>query len=250
MTSAPEDAAPAWTSDRLLGGRLTLRQPARGYRVAIDTILLAAAVPARAGDLAVELGAGVGGASLALARRVDGVRIVALERDPVLVGALAENAAANGLDRAVHGVLADVAAPPLRPGRADLVFANPPYTAAAAGTAPRAGLGRRARREGEATLADWLAQARRLVRPGGDLVLVHRADRLGEIVNALAPQPLHLLPLWSRAGRPAKRVLVRARIGRRGGVRLLAGLVLHDAQGHFTGEAEAVLRDAAGLSWE
>ena len=89
-----------------------------------------------------------------------------------------------------------------------------------------------------------------LPRPGGDLVVIHRADRLGELLAALQPCPLAVMPLWPKAGRAAKRVLVRARIGRRGGVRLTAGLVLHDARGHFTEEADAVLRGAAGLDWE
>jgi tRNA1(Val) A37 N6-methylase TrmN6 len=239
-----------WTTDRLLGGRLILRQPARGYRVAVDTVLLAAAVPARPGARLVELGAGVGGAALAVAARVAGARVVAVEREPALAAALAANAAANDLSARVHALVADVAALPLRAEGADVVFTNPPYAAAAGGSAPATALGRAARREGGLTLAAWLAAAVALVRRGGDLVVVHRADRLGEVTTALAPQPLTVLPLWPRAGRAAKRVLVRARIGRRGGVRLSSGLVLHDGEGHFTPEAEAVLRHAAELGWE
>jgi tRNA1(Val) A37 N6-methylase TrmN6 len=249
MREAADDAG-GWTEDDLLGGRLRLRQPARGYRVAVDTLLLAAAVPLRPDGLAVELGAGVGGAALALARRVAGPRIVAVERDEALARALAHNVRLNGLAGRVHPVAGDVAALPLGPGAADVVFTNPPFDVAAAGTAPRTALGRRARREGATDLAGWLATATTLVRPGGELVLVHRADRLAEILAALAPQPLWVLPLWPRAGAAAKRVLVRARRGRRGGVRLTAGLVLHGPDGHFTAEAEAVLRHAAGLRWE
>jgi tRNA1(Val) A37 N6-methylase TrmN6 len=233
-----------------LGGRLLLRQPARGYRIAIDTVLLAAAVPSQPGRRLVELGAGVGGAALAVAARVPGAEVVAIERDPVLARALADNAAANGLGARVHTVLADVAAAPLASGGADVLFTNPPYAAANGGSAPATALGRAARRECGLDLCAWLGAAVTLVRRGGDLVVVHRADRLAEVLSALAPQPLTVLPLWPKAGRAAKRVLVRARVGRRGGVRLLAGLVLHDAEGHFTPEVEAVLRDAAELAWE
>ncbi len=239
-----------WTTDRLLGGRLVLRQPARGYRIAIDTVLLAAAVPARPGRRLVELGAGVGGAALAVAARVPGVEVLAVERDPVLARALADNAAANRLGARVRAVVADVGAAPLASGGADVVFTNPPYGAAGEGSAPATALGRAARRESGPDLGVWLAAAAALVRRGGDLVVVHRADRLAEVLSALVPQPLTVLPLWPRAHRAAKRVLVCARIGRRGGVRLSAGLVLHDAEGHFTPEAEAVLRDAAELVWE
>jgi tRNA1(Val) A37 N6-methylase TrmN6 len=237
-----------WTTDRLLGGRLVLRQPRHGYRIAVDTVLLAAAVPARPGARVVELGAGVGGAALAVATRVPGVGVVAVEREPVLAWVLAANAAANGLRDRVHAVVADVAAPPLTRGGAEVVFTNPPY--GAGGSAPVTALGRAARREGGLDLGGWLRAAAALVRPGGDLVVVHRADRLGEILTTLAPRPTRVLPLWPKAGVAAKRVLVRARVGRRGGVRLLAGLVLHDHDGHFTAQAEAVLRHAAQLTWE
>jgi tRNA1(Val) A37 N6-methylase TrmN6 len=248
---APDEAeAIAWTTDRLLGGRLVLRQPAAGYRVAIDSVLLAAAVPARPGGRLVELGAGVGGAALAVAARVPGVDVLAVEREPLLARALADNAAVNGFAARVHAVVGDVAVPPAMPGGADVVFANPPYGVTGGGSAPRTALGRAARHEGGLTLPAWLAAAAALVRRGGDLVVVHRADRLADVLSALAPQPVSVLPLWPKAGRAAKRVLVRARIGRRGGVRLSAGLVLHDAEGHFTSEADAVLRDAAALVWE
>lgn len=249
MAATSEPGDDGWTRDRLLGGRLRVRQPAEGYRVAVDTLLLAAAVPARPGETWVELGAGVGGAALALAVRVAGVRVLALEREPVLAGALAANARSNGCAGAVTAIAADVARPPLRDGGADGAFLNPPY-AAGGGSAPRTALGRRARREGAVGLEVWLAAAVAAVRPGGELIAVHRADRLAEVLAALAPQPLTVLPLWPKAGRAAKRVLVRARIGRRGGVRLLAGLVLHDHEGHFTPEAEAVLRRAAAIGWE
>jgi len=244
----PTEVGGEWTTDRLLGGRLVLRQPSRGYRIAIDTLLLAAAVPAGPGARLVELGAGVGGAALAVATRAPAGDVVAIEREPALARALAANAAANGLHHRVYAVVADVAAAPLTAGGAEVVFTNPPY--AVGGSAPATALGRAARREGELDLGAWLRAAVALVRPGGDLVLVHRADRLGEILAALAPQPAWVLPLWPKAGLAAKRVLVRARVGRRGGVRLGAGLVLHDHQGHFTTQAEAVLRHAAELTWE
>ncbi|MFP4361392.1 MAG: methyltransferase, partial [Alphaproteobacteria bacterium] len=129
-----------WTTDRLLGGRLVVRQPARGYRIAIDTVLLAAAVPARPGRRLVELGAGVGGAALAVAARVPGAAVLALERDVVLARALAANARANGLAERVHAVVADAAAPPVAAGGADVLFTNPPYAAANAGSAPATAL--------------------------------------------------------------------------------------------------------------
>ena len=85
------------TEDAVLGGRLILRQPRRGHRVGHDAILLAAATEALAGEHAVEFGAGVGVAGLALARRIVGVSATQVEIDPALAAFAQENAARNGL---------------------------------------------------------------------------------------------------------------------------------------------------------
>src|SRR5581483_7183977 len=89
--------APETSFDAALGGRLRLRQPLRGHRFGHDAILLAAATPARTGEHAVEFGAGVGAAGLALAARVDGLRVTLVEIDPRLAALAAENARSNGL---------------------------------------------------------------------------------------------------------------------------------------------------------
>src|SRR5258705_11542008 len=111
------------TEDAVLGGRLRLRQPRRGHRVGHDAILLAASVPARAGETVVELGAGVGAAGLALAARVPGIRLTMIELVPRLAALAVEDAQLNGISAEV--VELDVAAPargfvttPLRPDQA------------------------------------------------------------------------------------------------------------------------------------
>ena len=223
-----------------------MQQPRGGYRIAVDTLLLAAATPA--GARVVDVGAGVGGAALALARTTAAGTVLALERDRRLARLLRANIEANGLVGRVAAVVGDLARPPLAAGAADVVMTNPPYGAAAAGTLPATALGRAARHEAALDLAAWLGACARLVRGGGEVVVVHRADRLPELLAPLGSD-VAVLPLWPRAGVPAKRVLVRARIGRRGPARLLSGLVLHDAEGHFTPEADAILRGEARLSW-
>src|SRR5215470_8450873 len=97
--------------DEVLGGRLILRQPRRGHRVGHDAILLAAATQARAGEQAVDLGAGVGAAGLALARRVDGLKVTLVDNDETLVGLAGENIRANGLAQRVAALALDVTAP-------------------------------------------------------------------------------------------------------------------------------------------
>jgi tRNA1(Val) A37 N6-methylase TrmN6 len=161
------------------------------------------------------------------------------------------NAAENGFSERLAFVVGNVAAPPaeLRRESFDAVMTNPPYRAEGSGTpSPDAGK-QRANEEGEADLRLWLATALDLLKPKGSLVLVHRADRVDELLTLLSGKAgeIAILPLWPKAGKPAKRLVVRARKGIKSGATMLPGLVLHEADGKYTREAEAVLRDGEGL---
>ena len=251
------DTASLLTSeDGLLGGRLVLRQPREGFRAAIDPLFLAAAVPAAADDRVLDLGCGVGTAALALLTRVPEARATGLEIDATLVNLAAENARANDRAAAFEVLRGDMRDTGTVLGERlfDHVCCNPPHVRAGSGTRSENASRDRAVQEGEADLADWVDAALRHLRPKGSLVLVHRADRLEDLLAALTGRAgeIAILPLWpaaASAGRPAKRVLLRARKGVRGPTRLLPGLVLHQEGGGYTPEADAVLRDAAGLDF-
>ena len=242
-----EGAIAAVSEDRLLGGRVRLSQPAAGYRAAIDPVLLAAAVPARDGETALDLGAGAGAAALCLAARVPGAAAVGLERDAGLAALAARNAAASGAGARVRFAVADVSAA-RRFGPCDHAMANPPHLPPGRAAPCRRGDAATVE-DADAGLDAWAAAALAALRPGGSLTLVHRADRLDDVFAALRGRAggIVVFPLWPKAGRAAKRVLVRARKGARGPVRLAAGLALHRADGRYTAEAEAVLRCAAPL---
>lgn len=245
----PEPAAIAGTDDALLGGRVRLRQPAAGYRAAIDPVLLAAAVPAQAGQRVVDLGCGAGAVALCLLARCPGIEVIGVERDPVLAGFAAANAEANAGGR-FRVEVRDLAAPGLAAlGPADHVVANPPFHDPAGDPSPHPGR-RRATLE-ETPLDAWAAAARCLLRPRGRLTLIHRADRLATVLAALGRGfgAIAVLPLWPRAGMPARRVIVSAVAGSRAPLTLLPGLLLHDIRG-FTPAAERVLRDAEALPME
>lgn len=239
--------------DRLLGGRIRLVQPERGYRAAVDPVLLAAAVPAGAGEHVLDLGAGVGAASLCLAARVPGCRVTGIELQPDLAALAAGNAEASGLAGRVRVLRGDLLAPPPElaalAGRFDHVMANPPYLKAGAHTPPPDAGRAAAHGEGAADLAEWVACSARMLRPRGTVTFVHRADRFDELTALLRRHfgAIVLFPLWPRPGSPARRVLVRARLGARGPAAVEAGLVLH-ADAGYTAEAAAVLRDAAALA--
>lgn len=235
------------TEGWLLGGKVRYRQKREGYRSGIEPVLLAAAVPARPGELVLEAGTGAGAGLLCLAARVPGIGGVGVERDPVLAGLARENLAANGCD-GIAVVEADIEA--LGEGqRFAHAFANPPWHGPA-GTPP-AYAGRVSAKRGGERLGAWVAALARRILPGGTLTLVLPVARMAEALEAAAAGGCGsgtIFPLWPRLGSEAKLVLVQVVRGGRSPLRLAAGLVLHGPDGRFTEGAEAVLRGGTALS--
>jgi len=243
------------SEDALLDGKLVLRQPVRGHRFGHDSILLAAAIAAQPGEHAIELGAGVGAAGLALARRVEGLTVTLVEIDPALTELARENAARNALAERVRAVCLDVgaqaaefAAAGLASGSADHVLMNPPFNAQQNLSPDRAR--RLARTASDETLARWQRAAAWLLRPLGTSTLIWRADGLTNVLAAVAAAgfgAITVMPVYPKPNVPAIRVLVRGVKGSRAPLSLLAGLVLADTDNRPTKQVRAVLRDGAAL---
>ena len=243
------------TQDRLLGGRLTLRQPKPGYRAGADAALLAAAVEVGPRERLIEAGCGAGAALLQVALRCPEARLTGIERDGA-AGALArDNIGLNDLDDRVDGMPGNIAEgfAGLGLGRFDAAMANPPFfddpSALRAPHPARAG----------AWMADdgleaWVAFLLAAVRDGGRITIIHRADRLGDLLAHLGDQAgsVRIRPIQPFADTPAKRVLVRAVKRGRAPLVLLPPLVLHERGGgaKHTAEADAILRGAAALEWD
>lgn len=238
----------ATTDDSLLGGRVRLRQPAQGYRVAIDPVFLAAAIPAGPGSRTLELGAGVGAASLCLAARVSDAAIVGIELLEPVVELARSNVRDNALEGRVEVRRGDVR-DPLPAATFDHAMANPPYLEAGRGRRSPNALKYTAHIEGDADLKAWVEAAFRAVRPGGTVTFIHRPERLAQLTGLLGAGGggTVVFPLWARAGADATRVLVQSTKGSRGPARLAAGLVLHGPDGAYSTAAEAVLRQGLGL---
>lgn len=238
----------------LLGGRVRIVQPKRGYRVAIDPVLLAAAVACRDGDRVLDAGAGTGAAALCLAARIPQVSVIGIDADGDGVGLAAAGAERTGLAGRVAFVHGDLGCPPqvLAGESFDQVMTNPPHLAAGTGQSPADAGKAGATIESSMDLRAWLRCCLRLVRRSGRMTLIHRADRLEDVLRAAGDLgDLRVFPLWPGAGKPAKRVIVAGRKGGRGLLRLLPGLVLHEPDGRFTAEASRVLRQGQAIPlWE
>ncbi|WP_127113813.1 tRNA1(Val) (adenine(37)-N6)-methyltransferase [Shimia sediminis] len=244
------------TSNAYLDGRVTIRQPAKGYRAGVDPVLLAASVPARAGQSVLELGCGVGTASLCLGHRVTGLRLEAVELQPDYAALAQENAEANGQNMAIH--LGDLAKLPdvLKQQRFDHVIANPPYFDRRSSTAAE-DPGRETAMGEDTPLAVWVDVAARRLKPRGYASFIHRAERLPDILSAMQGRlgSIEVLPLQARTTKPAGLILVRARKEGRADFRLHAPVAMHSGDRHagdaesYTPRIRAVLRDGDALAF-
>jgi tRNA1(Val) A37 N6-methylase TrmN6 len=234
------------TEDGFLGGRLRLRQPKRGHRAGHDAVLLAAATPAQPGQRVVEFGAGVGAAAIAVATRVRGLDLVLVEIDEVLAELARNNVALNNLVARV--VVLDVTARPdafasagLSPDSADVVLMNPPFNVASRfRSSPDK---EDAHIATDDTLGQWVHAARRVLKPGGMLTLIWRADGLADVLATLSRGfgSIAIMPVHPAPASPAIRIVVRATKGGRAPMELLPALVLNNEAGESTPDARAIL---------
>lgn len=239
--------------DRLLGGRLRVLQPTRGYRAGMDAALLAAACPTLLGQRVVEAGCGPGAVLLQIAARRPDVALVGLERETQAADLAEANVQSNGLADRISIVRGDVADGFRALGQSpfDWALSNPPFfddPNALRSPMPE----RRAAWIADDGLAVWTEFLLKAVREGGSIVMIHRADRLADILALLGPKAgsFQIRPVQPFADEPAKRVLVRAVKTGKAPLRLLPPLILHDRLGaKHTPQADAILRGEAALDW-
>lgn len=241
--------SPDFSEDRLLGGRVLLHQPTQGYRAAIDPVLLAASADPKPGQHVLDIGCGVGAAALCLLARRPDLTVTGIEIQPGLADLARQNAALNGVSDRFQIIEGDITALRLAE-RFDHAMSNPPFLPPDRGNAPPDFSKALAHVEGEADLPAWTHFAASALPHRGTLTLIHRADRLAELLAALDGArfgSVVIFPLWPRTETVAKRVLVRAAKGGKAPLVLSPGLLLHGADGGFTPAADAILRNAAAL---
>ena len=237
------------TQDFFLNNQVTLRQPKVGYRAGVDPVFLAASIDAKAGDRVLDVGAGHGAASICLAHRRPDCTITGIEIRPDLARLANENAKLNNFHSRVQIQAGDLTD---KLWGVDIeafnhVMANPPYLPASRASIPVGNLSYSSDVEGHAVLADWVDFLLNKVCRKGSITLIHRADRLDEILSLLHGRAGEVIvfPLWPKRGLPANRVIVRARKAVHSPATVASGLVLHDEDGEYTNEARKILNGSA-----
>jgi tRNA1(Val) A37 N6-methylase TrmN6 len=235
------------THGTLLDGRVHYAQPKTGYRTGLEPVILAACIPARAGDTVLEAGTGAGAGLLCLTTRVTGVRGLGIERDAGQAALARANASANGF-AGITVVQDDLLA--WQPdGVFDHAFANPPWHDAGGTASPNA-LRRGSKQARPGLLAEWVLAMARGLRHRGTVTLILPAARLADGMAALAGacgDDIRLLPLWPKSGVAAKIIVLQGVAGGHGASTVCPGLVLHGADGAYTDAAQAILRGGAAL---
>jgi tRNA1(Val) A37 N6-methylase TrmN6 len=239
------------TENKLLDGRVTLLQPKKGYRVAVDPVLLAASVPAAEGDCILDLGSGTGAVSLCLQARVPGCSIIGIENNLEYLSLSQQSVEKNNWQANIRFIEGRVEAPPaeLQPDFFDWVVANPPYYMEQGySVSLQAGKSAAHARDGE--LREWIDCAHHFVKPGGWFFMVYPANEDDEDIAGMSRvfQEVRILRIQPKVSFPTKRHILAARKGGGPFIREAGTLILHEDNGDFTAKARAILWDAAPLT--
>ena len=231
----------------VLDHKVRLLQPENGFRTSLDSVMLAAAVPVKAGETILDMGCGVGGAAFCLLWRVPDAKLTGIDINAEYVDLACQNAGLN--NREAEFSVADI-----RSYESPLfnhVMINPPFFEAGAHlSSPDEG---KARANGhideDLSIKDWIKAAHRLVRSNGSMTIIYPSGGIDKIINALGNNKggksfgaIEIIPLWQREGAEARRVIIRAIKDRQTPAKILPGIVLHKADGSYTVQAESVLR--------
>ncbi|RTL87793.1 MAG: methyltransferase domain-containing protein [Hyphomicrobiales bacterium] len=220
--------------DGFLEGRLRLRQ-GRGHRAGHDAVLLASVTPPDARGLILDIGAGAGAVGLMAALHAPAAQVGLVEIDRQTCALARENIERNGLAARVTAHEADVASAASRRAaglvdeQAALILTNPPFhEPSRVRVTPDAGKARA--HVAAAPLSEWVRGALALLAPGGRFAMIHRADALADCLAAVAGRlgGVSVLPIYSRPGAPATRILLQGTKGSKAPLALLPPKAIWD----------------------
>lgn len=249
------------TTDGFIDNALKIKQPQQGYRAGSDAVLLAAAIEAGGSVSVLDVGCGVGTAGFCLLHRLPEAMLWGLELQPELAVLAVENADINGFSQRAQFLQVDVgnrqafqsaSGPnnkPLLEAGFDHVITNPPFYEKGRANTARTLSKTLAHIEGNVDLAGWLQFCVARTKSKGKVTVIHRADRLADILTALSLPcgNISVLPLWPDEKTSAKRIIVQAVKGGKGPLEIQRGLILHELDGVHSHQADEILRRGTSL---
>jgi len=233
----------------VLDKRVKLLQPENGFRTSIDSVLLAASSKAGEGETLLDMGCGVGSAGLCALYCEPSLHLTGIDIQTDHIDLATQNAALNGMMERAEFITADMREYKFEKSYHHIIC-NPPYLETGAHLrSPSDAKATAMGHAGDIALKDWVANAYRLLKPQGSLSMVHEAGSVDRILQAMEGHfgAVEIIPLWPKAARPAKRVIVRAVKGRKSPAIIHQGITLHQSDGGYTIEANKILRDGEGL---
>ena len=205
-----------------------------GFPLSTDSMVLADFVKLPKNAHVLDLGSGAGTLGLLLCARDPGCTVTGVELDERAHAAALENIARNHLDPRLSSICADLRTMPFGAGEFHVCVSNPPYFSggAAHSRTPEA------RREDACTPRDLFAAVARALRFGGDFFLVHKPERLAQLMfeaSSAGLEPKRLRLVRHRPDAPISLILLSCRKGGKPGLQL-DELTLHHADGTPTSD--------------
>lgn len=211
------------------------------FRIGTDSMVLADFAPLRGVRTAADLGCGNGCLGFLLLGRAPGLQITGIELQAAACALARQNIADNNLQaqyRLIEGDLRQI--PDLLPANGfDCVVSNPPYFPIGSGFNARDEAFAIARTERCCTPDDLCRAAKWLLHSGGSFCLVHRPERLADLICALRAhrlEPKRLRLVRHHPGAQASILLLDSRLDGKPGLQLEPDLTLFDENGQETAE--------------
>lgn len=235
----------------VLDHKVRLLQPENGFRTSLDSVFLGASCPASGkGERILDMGTGVGGAAFCLLWRVPGIHVTGVDIQQSHIDMARSNIVLNTQEGHADFVCADIRNYADN-DRFDHVICNPPYLEAGSYTPSSSeeraiALGHHG---SDLDVSDWIDAGFKNLKSGGSLSMIHRADMVDKIIQGMGRRfgAIEIIPLYPKLGQEAKRVIVRAIKDRKTPARIRAGIILHEEDGAYTEQADAVLRTGIAI---
>ncbi len=236
--------------DSFLFGKIKAYQNNLGYKSGTDAVLLASIIKAARNHKILDMGSGVGVASLCLASRISHIEVYGLEINDYFYQLSFKNATENNLLSKYVPKKGSVLDKNIFDFQFDSIMSNPPYYKNYENKQDFS-LKQQGNIEGEAKLKDFINFAFKNLKNKGNLYIIQRSERLKETLDLLIPKywgNIEINPIYSYENKPAKRFIVIAKkLGSQNNTILHYGIVMHKNDTTYTERAEKILRDASSF---